>query len=85
MPSCLSWLTVNDSSSSYSFTEIVNLGYLFFATAKIYYILQTKIVPEFVLFFDCSEEDMERRLLNRNQVGQGIFFVFEISTYHPSF
>lgn len=27
----------------------------------------TKIVPEFVLFFDCSEEEMEKRLLNRNQ------------------
>lgn len=27
----------------------------------------TKIEPEFVLFFDCSEEEMERRLLNRNQ------------------
>ncbi|MQL75112.1 hypothetical protein Taro_007466 [Colocasia esculenta] len=27
----------------------------------------TKIVPEFVLFFDCPEEEMERRLLNRNQ------------------
>ncbi|XP_058104192.1 UMP-CMP kinase 4-like [Magnolia sinica] len=27
----------------------------------------TKIIPEFVLFFDCSEEEMERRLLNRNQ------------------
>ncbi|EEF35901.1 UMP-CMP kinase 3 isoform X2 [Ricinus communis] len=27
----------------------------------------TKIVPEFVLFFDCSEEEMERRLLSRNQ------------------
>lgn len=27
----------------------------------------TKILPEFVLFFDCSEEEMERRLLNRNQ------------------
>ncbi|EPS71902.1 hypothetical protein M569_02858 [Genlisea aurea] len=27
----------------------------------------TGIVPEFVLFFDCSEEEMERRLLNRNQ------------------
>ncbi|XP_022897884.1 UMP-CMP kinase 3-like isoform X2 [Olea europaea var. sylvestris] len=25
------------------------------------------IVPEFVLFFDCSEEEMERRLLSRNQ------------------
>lgn len=27
----------------------------------------TKIEPEFVLFFECSEEEMERRLLNRNQ------------------
>ncbi|CAM8967245.1 unnamed protein product [Rhodiola kirilowii] len=27
----------------------------------------TKIVPEFVLFFECSEEEMERRLLGRNQ------------------
>ncbi|XP_008786654.2 UMP-CMP kinase 4-like [Phoenix dactylifera] len=27
----------------------------------------TKIVPEFVLFFDCSEEEMEKRLLSRNQ------------------
>ncbi|GMI86217.1 hypothetical protein like AT5G26667 [Hibiscus trionum] len=27
----------------------------------------TKIEPEFVLFFNCSEEEMERRILNRNQ------------------
>ncbi|XP_021748458.1 UMP-CMP kinase 3-like [Chenopodium quinoa] len=27
----------------------------------------TGIVPEIVLFFDCSEEEMEKRLLNRNQ------------------
>ncbi|EPS71050.1 hypothetical protein M569_03715, partial [Genlisea aurea] len=27
----------------------------------------TGIVPEFVLFFDCTEEEMEKRLLNRNQ------------------
>ncbi|XP_076933821.1 UMP-CMP kinase 3-like [Bidens hawaiensis] len=27
----------------------------------------TGIVPEFVLFFDCSEEEMERSLLSRNQ------------------
>ncbi|KAF8412825.1 hypothetical protein HHK36_000796 [Tetracentron sinense] len=27
----------------------------------------TKIVPEFVLFFDCPEDEMEKRLLNRNQ------------------
>ncbi len=30
-------------------------------------LLQTGIVPEFVLFFDCPEEVMERRLLGRNQ------------------
>ncbi|GKB22117.1 UMP-CMP kinase 3-like protein [Tanacetum coccineum] len=29
--------------------------------------LVTGIVPEFVLFFDCSEEEMEKRLLGRNQ------------------
>ncbi|KAJ4951547.1 hypothetical protein NE237_028379 [Protea cynaroides] len=27
----------------------------------------TGIIPEFVLFFDCSEEEMERRIMNRNQ------------------
>ncbi|XP_051150622.1 UMP-CMP kinase 3-like [Andrographis paniculata] len=27
----------------------------------------TGIVPEFVLFFDCPEEEMEKRLLSRNQ------------------
>lgn len=27
----------------------------------------TGIEPEFVLFFDCTEEEMERRLMNRNQ------------------
>ncbi|OMO90156.1 Adenylate kinase [Corchorus olitorius] len=27
----------------------------------------TKIEPEFVLFFNCPEEEMERRLLSRNQ------------------
>ena len=30
--------------------------------------MQTKIEPEFVLFFDCPEEEMERRILSRNQV-----------------
>lgn len=30
--------------------------------------MQTQIEPAFVLFFDCSEEEMERRLLSRNQV-----------------
>ncbi|XP_026660204.1 UMP-CMP kinase 3-like isoform X2 [Phoenix dactylifera] len=28
----------------------------------------TKIEPEFVLFLDCPEEEMERRILNRNQI-----------------
>uniref|UniRef100_A0A453B1J0 adenylate kinase n=1 Tax=Aegilops tauschii subsp. strangulata TaxID=200361 RepID=A0A453B1J0_AEGTS len=28
---------------------------------------QTKISPAFVLFFNCSEEEMERRLLGRNE------------------
>ncbi|GAV84969.1 LOW QUALITY PROTEIN: ADK domain-containing protein [Cephalotus follicularis] len=28
----------------------------------------TKIKPKFVLFFYCSEEEMEKRLLNKNQV-----------------
>ncbi|KAJ1268969.1 hypothetical protein BS78_07G173900 [Paspalum vaginatum] len=27
----------------------------------------TKISPAFVLFFDCTEEEMERRILGRNQ------------------
>ncbi|PKU75519.1 UMP-CMP kinase [Dendrobium catenatum] len=27
-----------------------------------------KIEPEFVLFFDCPVEEMETRILNRNQV-----------------
>ncbi|XP_057846438.2 UMP-CMP kinase 3 isoform X2 [Cryptomeria japonica] len=27
----------------------------------------TGIVPEFILFFDCPEDEMERRLLSRNQ------------------
>lgn len=31
--------------------------------------LQMKIEPDFVLFFDCSKEEMTRHLLNRNQVG----------------
>eukprot|EP00250_Pteridium_aquilinum_P002061 c12269_g1_i1 orf=264-926(-) len=29
--------------------------------------LVTGITPEFILFFDCPEEEMERRLLGRNQ------------------
>ena len=30
--------------------------------------LQTGIEPQFILFFNCPEEEMERRLLGRNQV-----------------
>lgn len=47
-------------------------------------LLQTKIVPEFVLFFDCSEEDMEKRLLNRNQVAKQNFLLI-IWSYYTSF
>lgn len=32
--------------------------------------MQTGIEPEFVLFLDCPKEEMERRLLGRNQVRQ---------------
>ena len=39
-----------------------------FCTINSFSFLQTKISPAFVLFFDCSEEEMERRLLGRNQV-----------------
>ncbi|KAF5744241.1 UMP-CMP kinase 3 isoform X1 [Tripterygium wilfordii] len=35
--------------------------------AEIKSFLQTKIEPEFVLFFDCPEEEMEQRILSRNQ------------------
>ncbi|KAJ0759620.1 putative UMP/CMP kinase [Helianthus annuus] len=42
--------------------------YLLVKKLKSYGNIQTGIVPEFVLFFDCSEEEMERRLLSRNQV-----------------
>lgn len=28
-----------------------------------------KVEPDFVLFFDCSQEELTRRILNRNQVG----------------
>lgn len=30
--------------------------------------IQTGIEPQFILFFDCSEEEMQKRLLSRNQV-----------------
>jgi hypothetical protein len=30
--------------------------------------MQTGIEPEFILFFDCPEEEMEKRILSRNQV-----------------
>nr|GMC79927.1 UMP-CMP kinase 3 [Ipomoea batatas] len=34
----------------------------------------TGIQPDFVLFFDCPEEEMEKRLLSRNQVRHTISF-----------
>lgn len=39
---------------------------------------QTKITPAFVLFFDCSEEEMERRLLGRKQVSFITYALFSI-------
>lgn len=51
-------------------------------------VLQTGIEPEFVLFFDCSEEEMERRVLSRNQVthitcaSTTILFYFSIFTFY---
>ncbi|KAK6947466.1 hypothetical protein RJ641_000939, partial [Dillenia turbinata] len=42
-------------------------------------LMQTQIEPEFVLFFDCPEEEMERGLLSRNQIhaGKPVKEVFE--------
>lgn len=40
----------------------------------VWMMLQLKIEPDAVLFFDCSEEEMIRRLLNRNQVSICTFF-----------
>lgn len=37
--------------------------------------------PAFVLFFDCPEEELERRIMNRNQVG--ILSENDISTLGP--
>jgi thymidylate kinase len=37
--------------------------------------LQTGIEPTFVLYFDCPEEEMERRLLSRNQVRQHTMYI----------
>lgn len=50
-----------------------------------------KIEPDFVLFLDCSEEEMKRRLLNRNQVSKLPFFfffnlqIFNVSNFSNSF
>lgn len=39
-----------------------------YCSRRIPCLLQTGIAPEFILFFDCPEEVMEKRLLGRNQV-----------------
>lgn len=51
----------------YYINNSLNLGRLLLIAANVL-VLQTQIEPEFVLFFDCSEEEMEKRLLGRNQV-----------------
>lgn len=54
-------------------------------TAKILVLLQTGIEPAFVLFFDCSEEEMERRLLGRNQVRYDLLkIIFLILSPHSA-
>lgn len=59
---------------------------IFFRALLSDFALQIGIVPEFVLFFDCSEEEMERRLLSRNQVKHvlcvpnGNFHVLSVSS-----
>lgn len=37
-------------------------------------ILQIQLEPDFVLFFDCPEEELIKRLLNRNQVNFALLF-----------
>lgn len=39
-------------------------------------VLQTGIEPSMVLFFDCHEEEMERRLLSRNEVWNDKFLLY---------
>lgn len=45
-------------------------------------IMQVKIKPEFVLFFDCPEEELTRRILNRNQVSLMQILVAESLPMH---
>lgn len=47
--------------------------------------VQTKIEPAFVLFFDCPEEEMERRILNRNQVRLSNYFEDFICLFYLDF
>lgn len=43
---------------------------------------QTKIEPEFVLYLDCPEDELERRILSRNQVLQ---FVTNLPCFDSQF
>ncbi|CAA0819592.1 UMP-CMP kinase 3 [Striga hermonthica] len=56
----------------YLFTHEANLpvDYMFFRklSRQITAPGQTGIVSEFILFFDCPEEEMERHLLSRNHI-----------------
>lgn len=47
--------------------------------------LQTGIAPEFVLFLDCSEEVMKKRLLSRYQVRQVHPYIFQFCPRHLPF
>ncbi|CAI9095506.1 OLC1v1031473C11 [Oldenlandia corymbosa var. corymbosa] len=39
----------------------------------------TKIEPDFVLYLDCPEEEMIKRVLSRNQVSSGLVHVLQFS------
>lgn len=46
-------------------------------------VLQTGIEPTFVLYFDCPEEEMEKRLLSRNQVNPfSLLVIFMSCSFH---
>lgn len=45
------------------------LCYIFFNFRVLFHFQQVKVEPDFVLFFNCSQKELTRRILNRNQVG----------------
>lgn len=44
-------------------------------------VCQIGIEPEFILFIDCPKEELERRILNRNQVLLLPFFIAQASKF----